>query len=345
MPALACQLCRWKEVGAAASAWLLLAWIGLADPVPPIGKIDLYGVRTVSAQAIRNQLGLRVGDPTPLEQQGQLELRLEQVPGVVKAKVTSVCCEEGKSTVFVGIQELAETPFHYRPSPKGSASLPSAVVQTYDQFMEALAQEVQQGHTSEDDSQGHPLYAGKALQPFTDQFQALARSQGDRLKLVLKTAADAKQRAIAAWILSYAPDKPSVLAELMGAVRDPDEGVRNNATRAIGTMAVLARAKPKQGIVIEPEVFIQMLNSLSWSDRNKAMMVLLQLTEDHAPEVLRKMREQALPSLIQMARWQDGHSLMALRLVGRIVGLEDKETFTAWQEGHRERVIGNALER
>ena len=48
-------------------------------------------------------------------------------------------------------------------------------------------------------------------------------------------------------------------------------------------------------------------------------MVLFNLS-DQAPGVLAKMPEQTLASLIEMARWKDGHSLMALQLVGSIAG-------------------------
>jgi hypothetical protein len=135
------------------------------------------------------------------------------------------------------------------------------------------------------------------------------------------------------------------LGHLVAAVRDPDEGVRNDATRAIGTIAVLARAHPELKLRIEPGVFIQMLNSLSWSDRNKAMMVLLQLSEDRGSGVMMKMRQESLPALIEMARWQDGHSLMALRLVGGIAGLSRTDIDSAFREGRREQVIAKALAR
>ena len=47
-----------------------------------------------------------------------------------------------------------------------------------------------------------------------------------------------------------------------------------------------------------------MLNSLFYGDRNKGMAVLWSLTESRDEEVLQQLREQALPSLAEMARWK-----------------------------------------
>jgi len=43
----------------------------------------------------------------------------------------------------------------------------------------------------------------------------------------------------------------------MDAVRDPDLIVRNNATRSLSAIAVLANRKPEPGIRIHPTRFIE----------------------------------------------------------------------------------------
>ena len=83
--------------------------------------------------------------------------------------------------------------------------------------------------------------------------------------------------------LGYARQSPRQVLALMRAARDPDEGVRNNATRAI---AVLARANHRLASQISPDTFIEMLNSGIWTDRNKGAMVLMSLTAKRDPAVL-----------------------------------------------------------
>lgn len=333
---------RWEWVLTAAGL-LLVATARPAETGSHIDCIDFYGSQQLSPQALRTALGVKEGDPTPMDGGAESERALEKLPGVVKARVKYVSYEQGKTTVFAGIQEQPRAGFVYNSAPDGTASLPPEIMQLYDRFSDALAAAVKRGDLQEDDSQGHATYSSKALQPFQNEFIGLANSKASLLKNVLKNSANAGERAAAACVLGYAGDKREVLDDLMRAVRDPDEGVRNNATRTVGTIAVLAERKPGLGITIEPAVFIQMLNSLTWTDRNKATMVLLNLSKGRAPDLLDKMRRAALPALIEMARWKDRHSLMALRLVGRIAGLSDTETDTAWKNGKPEGVISRAL--
>jgi hypothetical protein len=54
-------------------------------------------------------------------------------------------------------------------------------------------------------------------------------------------------------------------------------------------------------------------------------MLLTSLTRDRKPHVLQSLRDLALPDLIEMASWQNpGHSGGAIRLLGRIAGMDEK---------------------
>jgi HEAT repeat protein len=175
--------------------------------------------------------------------------------------------------------------------------------------------------------------------PLEQKMIAFAASDTGILRDVLKNSADASQRIAAAWIIGYSPDKRAILGDLINAARDPDDGVRNNATRAIAVIGEFASDRPEMGIRIAPSPFIDMLNSLVWTDRNKATAVLLALTEKPDPEILESLHARALPSLTEMARWKDVHAQDALQLLGRIAGLDEKEIQTAWDRGERERII------
>jgi hypothetical protein len=86
-----------------------------------------------------------------------------------------------------------------------------------------------------------------------------------------------------------------------------------------------------------------MLNSLSWSDRNRAVAALQVLTEKADQGVLDQIREGALQSLVEMARWKTlAHALPPYLLLGRIAGLPEEEVKAAWIRGDRESVIARA---
>jgi hypothetical protein len=328
-----------------------------------INTIDFYGLRTISGQQVRARLNLKVGDAAPitvgagpgktlkvafLRLFGQAETssivkRLEQIPGVVRAEVGTVINGDANRSVavFVGIEEKNMPQFGYRPVPRGSIALPKDMIDTYDQHGEALFAALTKGgpDLDMDDSQGHALSSDSAMRALEEKMIGFAASDLAILREVLKNSAEAHQRMAAAWIIAYAPDKRAILGDLTDAVSDSNETVRNNAARALGVIAEFAATKPELGIHIDPSRFIDMLQSLTWTDRNKATMVLDSLTAAHDAETLRRLRERALPALIEMSRWKDVHASDSFTLLGRVAGLSEEEIQRAWDRGERERVI------
>jgi hypothetical protein len=127
-------------------------------------------------------------------------------------------------------------------------------------------------------------------------------------------------------------------------MQDPDESVRANAMRSLGAIAALARRDPNLGIRVEPTWFVELLNSLVWSDRVRAATALVTITESRAPGTMEELRKRALASLVEMARWKTlAHALPAFILVGRIAGLPEDRIHEAWNSGNRETVIKRAM--
>ena len=123
-------------------------------------------------------------------------------------------------------------------------------------------------------------------------------------------------------------------------------GVRNNAARSLVALSVLAKLDPSSGITISPTWFIEMLNSLSWSDRNRALWALQTLTDSRDPLVLDQLRTRALDALIDMARWKTlSHALPAFILLGRVAGMPEPDIQAAWTRGDRDTVIAAAKKR
>ena len=125
---------------------------------------------------------------------------------------------------------------------------------------------------------------------------------------------------------------------------DPDDEVRNNAVRALAILAGWANEHPEAEIAIPGEPFIDFLNSVSWTDRNKGVFVLMALTDSRHPALLAQLRARALPSLVEMARWTNpGHAMGAFVILARMAGMDDGAAFQAWRAGEREAVIARAM--
>ena len=171
----------------------------------------------------------------------------------------------------------------------------------------------------------------------------LARQHFERLVEVLQSSARADQRAIAATVLGQAHDKVRAAEALDAAARDPSSKVRNNAIRALGLLLAEADMAPDLVAVLPIETYLDLLESLTWTDRNKAMLVLLGLSRGRNEAVLARLRACSVETLAEMAAWQtEGHALMALILLGRIAGLTDAETVEAWRNGKIEQVVDRA---
>jgi len=138
---------------------------------------------------------------------------------------------------------------------------------------------------------------------------------------VLGSSSAVEHRRVASDALGYARQSPEQMQALVRAARDPDDEVRNNATRALG---VLVRSNAALGAAIPPETFIEMLNSGTWTDRNKGAALLAQLTAGRDAVLLGKIRSMALDSLIEMASWRRmAHAYMARLVLGRVAGMPE----------------------
>jgi hypothetical protein len=317
------------------------------SPRDTIGIMSFYGLRTVTELQARQALVLHEGDPVPQSQREIAAgvLRLERLPGVDRARLTRLCCDEhGRTILYVGIAEKGAPRFTYRPAPTARVTLPRDLIERSHRFDRLLQAAVEQGDIGEDDSRGHALSHNPRLRSLQEGLAVDAARYLRTLQRVLHTAADSEQRQIAAWIIGYAPDKRAVVIDLLDAVRDPDEGVRNDAARSVMAIAVLSQRRPEQRIHIAAAPFIGMLRSLVWEDRNKAAAVLLWLTARRSAPVITALRAQALSSLIEMARWKHpGHAQAAFILLGRVAGMSEAEIGAAWSRGDRDGVIVRAL--
>jgi hypothetical protein len=311
--------------------------------VPKVGVVEYYGLRKISPERIQRVLATREGDPFP-NSKGDVEERIEKIPGVLRSHLEAVCCDNGKAILFVGIEEKGAPSFTFRTPPTGAVRLPDEMVEAYRQFLTEFEAAVRSGNTGEDLRSGHSLMADPQVRAVQIRFAEFAAKSLPLLKEALRDSADDEHRAMAAYIIGYAPKKLDVVNELQQAIQDPDEGVRNNSMRALGAIAVLANQHPDLNIQISPTWFVQMLNSIVWTDRNKAVNALLNLTDSRPENILTLIRERALPSLAEMARWKSlTHALGPYMLLGRVGGMSDEQLEQSWTKGEREAVIARVL--
>ncbi len=307
--------------------------------IPRVGTIDFYGLHKVPENRIRKALEISEGDRLPASK-GEVEDRLEQVPGVVLAHLEGVCCTDDRAVLYVGIEERGAPHFEFRDPPTGDAALPADLVEAYRVYLREFTEAARAGNTAESFYEGHPLAQDTGTRAAQEGFPALAKANVAALRRALREASDPEQRVIAATMIGYYHRKADVVPDLQYAMQDPEESVRANAMRALSAIAVLGARDPEAGIRVQPTWFIEMLNSLVWSDRFRAATALSHITESRDPEVLEDLRERARPALVEMARWKTpAHALPAFLLVGRIGGIPEDQIYAAWKRGDRDSVL------
>jgi hypothetical protein len=196
-----------------------------------------------------------------------------------------------------------------------------------------MGKAVAKGDAEEDDSNGYSLMKNPAVRALQLKLREYALPNEALLRNVLANSNDATQRAVAAEALGYANQSPSQITALAAASRDSDETVRNNATRALGVLAGAGASVPASG-------FIEMLSSGIWTDRNKAALLLMRITEKRDNELLGDIRADAVEPLIEMARWRSsGHAIPARMILGRVAGIEEAKLVELANKGRVDTIV------
>jgi hypothetical protein len=296
-----------------------------------IGGIDFYGHTGVDVGPLRAALPFHEGDqvvPEPKEKiVAQVTQAIKRATGRDVADVAPVCCDgSGRLLLYIGLRVKSARRTAYNSAPRGSARLSRTAIKIHEDAEQALANAVSKGVSGEDDSQGYALSIDPEARARQLALHEYAVRHATSVRHVLASSRDVEQRQIAAEILGYAGRSRAQIRALIRASHDVDNGVRNNAIRAL---VVLARSSSEASAMIPGECFIDLLNSGIWTDRNKSVALLAVLSKERDAQLLACLREQALTSLVEMARWSNaGHADTARLLLGRVAGL-DENTLTA----------------
>jgi hypothetical protein len=316
------------------------------DLTPRIGYIEVYGARKVSTDKIRHALGAKPGDLLPPRE--ELEERVGKVSGVVESRVEAACCNGRNLVLYVGVEDRDSVHMEYHATPTGDLTLPPSLFNAYHNFLDEVTASIRGKNNDEDLTAGYSLMADPNSRSIQQSFLPAVAADLPTIDRVAREAADPEQRAAAVYLLQYAP-RTERTAKLMTdglqyALRDPDDTVRETAIRAIKAVMVGAKLHPEQQVHIEPTWFIELMNSVVWSDRRDASQALVDLTESRNPETLALLKERALPSVIEMARWhQLEYALPPFILAGRIAGMNEAAIKNAWVSGDRDGVLDDLL--
>ncbi|MGO9096497.1 MAG: hypothetical protein ACLQGV_14905 [Bryobacteraceae bacterium] len=306
----------------------LFPFLGWAQPrAGPIAAIDFYGSAPVDFARLRAAFPYQVGAPFKF---GRIALadtpaEFQKLVGDNRFSVCTVFIPDLHGAVlYIDVEPAAASVLVWNPEPVGAEKLPPEILALYEQDEDRA---INGGiYAGDETTEGYSLSKDPVMRANELKLIDYARAHAAAVYSVLNTSASRRDRIAAAWIAGYTPQDKAQIAALLGAVTDPNPIVRNNSIRVL---AVLAFHDPNVARQIPPDPFIPMLHSLDWTDRNKALFLLVFVTTARDQKTLESLRRQAIEPLRQMSHWTAwGHASMALTLVGRIAGIPEERLQT-----------------
>jgi hypothetical protein len=329
MIALSCLLLAAQDFAILSSMNLLRAcWLPLivlaASAGERIDLIEFFGYQGLDVDAVRKAIPLREGGNYDDKKKAAIREAVKRVTGGDATDIAGVCCnEQHHSMLFIGLPGKSTRSFQLNAKPTGAVRLAHELQALLAKIEKAGYAAIKKGGdaSAEDDSNGYALFHDPATRKLQLQMRDYVRAHEAAIYDVLENSSDNGQRQEAAVAIGYAARSARQIAALLRASRDPDAGVRDESTRAIGVLVEsgLPLASP-----IPAADFIEMCTSGNWMDRNKATMVLLPLTQSRDPQLLAQLEKKAWEQLMEMAHWRDtGHAFKPRLILGRIRGIPD----------------------
>jgi hypothetical protein len=245
------------------------------------------------------------------------------------AVIGACCTGSGDTVVIIGLPGGSSQEYTHRAAPTGAAVLTPELSALYRKVDQTEHSAAQKGQTDEDGTPGYRLFKEKNAHAAEMALRAYAVTHESEMIGVLESSSKPDQRAMAADALGFGARTEPQLQALVGALRDVEPTVRENAARALGT---ILRGDPSAAARIAPENLIAMIHSTAWADRKLASPVLLALTQSRDPQVLARLKSQASDALLEMARWRSEEWSHDPRVVlARLAGVaEDRIEALAW---------------
>lgn len=188
----------------------------------------------------------------------------------------------------------------YDPQPTGHFQDPAHLLRDWKRY-ENEAMPILMSHNYQSNAQNckefHCIgpFVTPALKKYEQEFNREVPRHQNELVAILKSDADASNRATAAFLLAHTTNENDLIQWMLGSINDSSEVVRNNTARVLSVMAM----KDDQ-ITLPVDDFIKMIHSPVLTDRNKGLAVLFGLSQQ--PRYVEIIKAKAGPDLMDSLR-------------------------------------------
>jgi hypothetical protein len=319
--------------------------------VPTLQGVDLFGSRQISGEKVQARLGTVIDamaraaarqDPACAQLQHQVEdgIRAMGDFAYVKLSLITYFPPHGGQFITIDLVDAKDRPKRmvFAPAPQGSFPDPDGLLAAWADYQDKGMTLARQGRLA-----GRPWPSGvayhivfgfddPALAPFLQRFNAGVAAHQWELVRILHEDRDVDHRGSAAFLLAHMRAGQDLVRELLPALRDPSELVRNNAMRVLSDVA---DHYPALDIPVTPVATA--LHYPSTTDRNKASAILYGLARRPA---CRAAIVREGPTLLEMLRLKQPNNhdyayLILCELSGQKYGERDYATWEKWVRAQR----------
>ncbi len=174
------------------------------------------------------------------------------------------------------------------------------------------------------------------LKPYLAIFNKGAIKEKTFILDTLQHDPDPERRAAAAFLVGHFQDPHQILSVLLPQVTDKDDGVRNNVMRVIGT--TMEKAKIHD---IDVNPFLEAIDSPYDTDRNKALVVLLNAAESKSiqKQIIQKGGNNLLALLrLEQPNNHDWAYLILKKISGKDFGSTNVTAWSKWVAAAKNKV-------
>lgn len=271
-----------------------------------LAAVDFFGYAAEDPlDEIRKSLPFQPGDLVTAERIDAWKAAARKAASAVTKRqatdVALICCDGDEWVAYIGLGNSPKP--DYRAAATGKIRLAEEVIRFNRELDDLWMKNVMAGAKGD----------GGTLQRKLDALRVLAAKHERALVEAVDKSPDREHRAVAAFSIGHGlPPSAARVAVLVAAARDRDNEVRNNAVRGLIDWAAMMPD------LIDPAVFLQLVQSGIWSDRNKGSWALHSLAKKRDPKVLDAIRNDAgaIGGLKEIARWKwEGHAVAAREIL------------------------------
>ena len=141
-------------------------------------------------------------------------------------------------------------------------------------------------------------------------------------------------------MIAYAADKRAVVDDLAAAMRDPASEVRNNAMRALALFAQYAREHPESNVSVPRCPFVDLLNSIDWSDPEQVSGGPAGADRGRDAALLKRPAHPGARVTDRDGPLEEpGHAYMPFFILGRVAGMSEDAINAAWERRRIQRAV------